>query len=98
MHVRLTQTSLNIHVSVHSFIPSSCLYIRTYIHTYIGDRLPVGSKLSHHMTVAADPDLHLDLPPDIYLVTFDKRHESSILNHPSLQVYMHAMIIIITIV
>ena len=85
---------------IYSFFMLIHTHIHTYIHTYIGDRLPVGSKLSHHMTVATDPDLHLDLPPDIYLVTFDKRHESSILNHPSLQVCMytcmHMMIIIIS--
>ena len=55
-----------------------CLYL-------IGDRLPVGSTLGHYMTVAMDPELYLDLPPDIYLVTYDKRHETSILNNPNIQ-------------
>ena len=44
------------------------------------------------MTVAKDPELDINLPPDIYLVTYDKRVESAIQSNPMIRLMSGAEI------
>ena len=49
-------------------------------------KLPVGAKLAKGVTVARDPDLEIDLPPDIYLVTIERQDEAAIKSNPLVEI------------